>query len=157
MPSKVLKFKTPLQVLGTHVSLPSVLMLTPRVFGCVVFVHLHKTQRTKLDPCAIRCVFLGYGLHKKGYRCLDPLSNRIYVSLDVTFLESEPFFPTTVSRSPLQGESPVADSGAELTRWFPVSSTVGVDAAPENEKLGPTTVESDSVDIAPEIEKLGEE
>jgi IS30 family transposase len=42
MPSKVLNFQTPLQVLSTHVSLPSVLMISPRVFGCVAFVHLHK-------------------------------------------------------------------------------------------------------------------
>lgn len=39
MPSKALQFKTPLQELGTHVTLPSHLMLPPRVFGCTVFVH----------------------------------------------------------------------------------------------------------------------
>ena len=42
MPSKVLDFKTLLQVLSTHVSLLTMLMLPPRIFGCVVFVHLHK-------------------------------------------------------------------------------------------------------------------
>ncbi|RVW60435.1 Retrovirus-related Pol polyprotein from transposon RE1 [Vitis vinifera] len=46
----VLKFKTPLQALSTVISLPTALMLPPRVFGCVAFVHLHKNQRTKLDP-----------------------------------------------------------------------------------------------------------
>ena len=40
--SKVLNFKTPLQVLASHVSLPTTLMLPPRVFGCVAYVHLHK-------------------------------------------------------------------------------------------------------------------
>ena len=72
MQAKILHFKTPLQILFTHISLPSLLMLSPRIFGCVAFVHLHKNQRTKLDPCAIRCLFLGYGLHKKGFRCYDP-------------------------------------------------------------------------------------
>ena len=52
MSSKVLDFKTPLQVLSTHLSLSTMLMF-PRIFGCVVFVHLHKNQRTKLDPCAV--------------------------------------------------------------------------------------------------------
>ena len=56
IPSKVLDFKTPLQVLSTHVSLSTMLMLPPRIFGCVAFVHLHKDQRTKLDPCVVQFV-----------------------------------------------------------------------------------------------------
>ena len=64
MPSKVLQFKTPLQILSTHFSLPSILLIPPRIFGCVAFVHLHKNQWTKLDPCAIRCIFLGYATNK---------------------------------------------------------------------------------------------
>ncbi|RVW79171.1 Retrovirus-related Pol polyprotein from transposon TNT 1-94 [Vitis vinifera] len=59
MPSKVLQFKTLLQVLSEHVSLPTILLLPPRIFGCVAFIHLHKKQQTKLDPCVIRCIFVG--------------------------------------------------------------------------------------------------
>jgi len=40
LPSKFLQFQTPLQVLASHVSLPTTLMLPPRVFGCVAYVHL---------------------------------------------------------------------------------------------------------------------
>ena len=72
MPAKNFHFKTPLKILSTHISLPLLLMLPPRIFGCVAFVHLHKNKRTKLDPCVVRCLFLGYGLHKKGFRCYDP-------------------------------------------------------------------------------------
>jgi len=104
MPSKILHFKTPLQTLSTHISLPSILMLPPKIFGCFVFVHLHKNQRTKLEPCAVKCLFLGYGLHKKGFRCYDPKTNRTYTTMDVTFLESEFFFPLPVHNSSLQGE-----------------------------------------------------
>ena len=50
MPSKLLNFKTPMQALSEHVPLPTVLMIPPRVCGCVAFVHLHKNQRIKLDP-----------------------------------------------------------------------------------------------------------
>ena len=63
LPSKVLNFKTPLQVLASHLSLPTTLMFPPKVFGCVTYVHPHKNQRTKLDPCARRCLFLGYIVH----------------------------------------------------------------------------------------------
>jgi hypothetical protein len=39
MPAKVLTFHTPLKVLFDHVPLPTVLLLPPRIFGCVAFVH----------------------------------------------------------------------------------------------------------------------
>ncbi|KAI5350200.1 hypothetical protein L3X38_003091 [Prunus dulcis] len=104
MPSGVLTFKTPLQVLAQHGLLPFVLVLTPRIFGCVAFVHLHKNQRSKLDPCALCCVFVGYATHQKGYRCYHPPTQRTYVTLDVTFLESELFFHDPSSNSTLQGE-----------------------------------------------------
>ncbi|XP_035541546.1 uncharacterized protein LOC109013191 isoform X3 [Juglans regia] len=80
-------------------------MLPPRIFCCVAFVHLHKNQRTKLDPCAVRCLFLGYGSHKKGFRCYDPTTNRTYITIDVTFLESENFYSSLVPNSSLQGET----------------------------------------------------
>jgi len=104
MPSRVLDFTTPLHTLSTYFPLPTMLMIPPMVFGCVVFVHLPKHQRTKLDPCAIRCLFLGYAIHQKGYRCYDPAQNRTYVTMDVTFLETKSFFPSPVPTSPRQGE-----------------------------------------------------
>jgi hypothetical protein len=110
MPSKMLGFQTPLQALAAYVPLPTVLMLPPRVFGCVAYVHLHKNQRTKLDPCARRCFFLGYAFHQKGYKCYDPTSNRTYVSMDVTFMETETYFPPN---SPFQGET-----GKEESKWM---------------------------------------
>jgi hypothetical protein len=84
LPSKFLQFQTPLQVLASHVSLPTTLMLPPRVFGCVAYVHLHKNQRSKLDPYALRCLFLGYTVHQKGYRCYDPSTSRLYVTMDMS-------------------------------------------------------------------------
>ena len=104
MPTKVLQFQTPVKVLSDHVSLPNVLMIHPRIFCCVLCVHIHKNQQTKLDPCVVRCLFLGYGVQKKGYRCYDPIAKRTYITVDVTFLESENYFPSLVSNSPLQGE-----------------------------------------------------
>lgn len=53
MLSKALNFKTQLQTLSTYVSLSTMLMIPPRVFGCVAFVQLPKNQCTKLDPRVI--------------------------------------------------------------------------------------------------------
>ena len=72
MPSGVLNLKTPLEVIAQHMPIPSVLVLTPRIFGCMAFVHLQKNQRTKLDPCALCCVFVGYATHQKSYHCYHP-------------------------------------------------------------------------------------
>ncbi|GFZ15872.1 ARF-GAP domain 2 [Actinidia rufa] len=53
----------------------------------------------QLDDKAVRCVFLGYSTVSKGYCCYDTISQRLYHSLDVTFLEDAPFFAGTPSLS----------------------------------------------------------
>ena len=99
MPSKVLSFVTPLQKfqeffphsrLGAHFPLC--------VFGSTVFVHTHGPKRNKFDPRALKCVFLVYSSTQKGYKCYDPISQKLYVSLDVTFFEHTPYYS-------LQGDS----------------------------------------------------
>ncbi|RVW14375.1 hypothetical protein CK203_090510 [Vitis vinifera] len=30
--------------------------------------------RSQLEPCVIKCVFLGYSSNKRGYKCFDPIS-----------------------------------------------------------------------------------
>ncbi|CAL8991819.1 unnamed protein product [Prunus brigantina] len=59
-PSRVLNFKTPLDVLCAHTPPVSVSKLPLKVFGCVAYVPVYSHQRSKLDPCALRCVFIGY-------------------------------------------------------------------------------------------------
>ncbi|KAK2969271.1 hypothetical protein RJ640_021990 [Escallonia rubra] len=73
------------------------------------YVHIHKTQRIKLDPYVVRCIFLGYGNHNKGYRCYDPSIRCLYTTMDVTFLESEMFFSESNYHSSLQGETVCED------------------------------------------------
>ncbi|KAJ9548119.1 hypothetical protein OSB04_020662 [Centaurea solstitialis] len=63
-----------------------------RVFGCTCFVLRPHVERNKLSSRSALCVFLGYGIGQKGYRCFDPVSQKLYVSRHVTFLEHIPFF-----------------------------------------------------------------
>ena len=79
--------------------------LEPRVFGCTAYVHIPKPQRGKLDPRATKCIFVGYAEFQKGYRCYDPLTNQMHISLDVSFRESKPYYTGGVSESSLQGEN----------------------------------------------------
>jgi hypothetical protein len=44
----------------------------PRVFGCIVYVHVPNEKKSKLDPKAEKCIFIGYSLKQKGYRCFNP-------------------------------------------------------------------------------------
>lgn len=37
-----------------------------RVFGAICYVHIQKTIRSKLDPKAKKCIFVGYALIEKG-------------------------------------------------------------------------------------------
>ncbi|PRQ26842.1 putative RNA-directed DNA polymerase [Rosa chinensis] len=103
-PSRVIEFQNPHQKLHTLLTIPSMPNLEPRVFGCTAYVHIPKPQRSKLDPRARKCIFVGYAEFKKGYRCYDPLTGTIHVSLDIVFRESEPYYSKGVSASSLQEE-----------------------------------------------------
>ncbi|KAL4028792.1 hypothetical protein IC575_012003 [Cucumis melo] len=62
-----------------------------KVFGCACFVLLHSHEHTKLEPRARLCCFLGYGTEHKGFRCWDPISQRLRISRHVTFWEHRMF------------------------------------------------------------------
>jgi transposase InsO family protein len=42
------------------------------VFGCIAYVHVPDEKRSKLNPKAVKCIFIGYSLEKKRYRCFKP-------------------------------------------------------------------------------------
>uniref|UniRef100_A0A2N9EWV2 Integrase catalytic domain-containing protein n=1 Tax=Fagus sylvatica TaxID=28930 RepID=A0A2N9EWV2_FAGSY len=89
MPSVFLNNKSPFPLLYPDCA---PFLLTPRLFGCVAFVHVLDHGRDKLSPQARKCIFLGYSRTQKGYRCFSPESRQYFVSADVTFFESTPFF-----------------------------------------------------------------
>ncbi|KAJ9552232.1 hypothetical protein OSB04_016277 [Centaurea solstitialis] len=62
-PSSVIEFKTPIARLHGLINAPTSVNLEPRVFGCTSYVH---QNIGKLEPRAIRYVFLGYADLKKG-------------------------------------------------------------------------------------------
>ena len=119
VPSRVLDFQTPLDVLQKHVSLVSVSKLPPKVFGCIAYVHVYSHQRSKLDACALRCVFIGYANNQKGYKCYHHPTQKTYITMDVTFHEEVAYFVKPSSDSPLQGER--GRGGVKCTdskRWY---------------------------------------
>jgi hypothetical protein len=58
-----------------------------KVFGCIAYVHVPNEKRSKLDPKADKCIFIGYSLEQKGYRCFNPSIWKLQVCRDVVFDE----------------------------------------------------------------------
>jgi len=51
-----------------------------RVFGCIAYVHVPNEKRSKQDPKAKKCIFIGYSLEQKGYRCFNPSTRKLHVA-----------------------------------------------------------------------------
>jgi hypothetical protein len=68
-----------------------------RVFGCTCYPNTAATVPHKLSPRSTQCVFLGYSVDHKGYRCLNLSTNRLIVSRHVVFNEDS--FPLAASPS----------------------------------------------------------
>lgn len=101
LPSRVLDFKSTYEVLkGKKLNLSHL-----KVFGCTCFVHIQSSHHDKLDPRAVKCVFLGYSSTQKWYQCYNPKTNKIVVSRDVKF-EASPYFTPSVDSSG-QGDNPL--------------------------------------------------
>ncbi|MCO5555990.1 hypothetical protein L7F22_009534 [Adiantum nelumboides] len=58
-----------------------------KVFGCIAYVHVPDELRITLEPKAEKCVFIGYFVDQKGYKCYNPITRQVRVSRDVVFDE----------------------------------------------------------------------
>lgn len=63
-----------------------------RVFGCLCFPWLKPYSQHKMDPKSRPCIFVGYSTSQSAYKCLDPITNWIFISKHVKFDES--IFPS---------------------------------------------------------------
>ena len=106
----------PLEVFSSQNSIPLSSTLEPKLFGCTVFAHIPKHDRDKFSSCAVKCVFLGYGKNQKGYRCYDLSTDRMYITMNCDFVESEYFY----SQSSSQGESETGNQNSDVLHWLPL-------------------------------------
>ena len=98
MPSSVLQNEISHSILFPTRPLYS---LPLRVFGCTCFVHNLSPGNDKLSARSIKCIFLGYSRLQKGYKCFSPITRQCFISADVTFFESSPYFSSSNSPSPI--------------------------------------------------------
>lgn len=59
-----------------------------RVLGCACYPYLRPYSHNKFDPKSLVSVFQRYMEKQKGYRCLHPPTERIYISRHVLFDET---------------------------------------------------------------------
>lgn len=155
-PSRSIAYKTPFKALSDVVIAPTVPNLPLRIFGFVVFIHLHKHERSKLAPRALRCIFLGYAMHKKGYRCYHPPTQRMFITVDVVFHEELMYFSP---KAELQGEyrkiyDPV--TGSDVLDTSEISLDIDINSPLEDEDIitqqNPSPLVEDEEVSGPETE-----
>lgn len=75
------------------------------IFGCLCFPNLRDYAKHKFEPISLPCIFLGYHTSYKGFRCLDPISHRVFVTRHASFDENVFLF----SSSSMQPSSAISD------------------------------------------------
>jgi len=114
MPSHVLDFKTPLEVLSLPFSTSK--GVSPKVFGGVCFVQIHSPTRSKLDPCALKFVFVGYSPTQMGINVVITHHGDILSRWMLHCCQTHPHFSS--AQPHLQGESPCEEDFSTLLSVF---------------------------------------
>lgn len=90
MPSHILLSETPLHNLKKKVFLRLVSSMI--FFSKYLVPHIHTHNQSKLDPKALKYIFIEYSPTKKGYKYYNTSTKRGFISLDVTFSENTPYY-----------------------------------------------------------------
>ena len=56
-----------------------------RIFGCLVYIHIPKDKRTKLEPSGKKGIFIIYSDYSKAYQVYMSRSRTIEINTDVKF------------------------------------------------------------------------
>ncbi|WVZ79655.1 hypothetical protein U9M48_027210 [Paspalum notatum var. saurae] len=116
-PSITLDKKTPIEVWSGSPADYSQL----RVFGCTAYAHV---DNGKLEPRAIKCIFLGYQSGVKGYKLWNPQTQKVVLSRNVIFNETGMLSDNLSSDAPIEGQQ---KSSVQVEHFIDVDNT------PEND------------------------
>jgi hypothetical protein len=53
------------------------------MLGYIAYMHVLDEKRSKFDPKAEKCIFIGYFLEQKKYRCFNPSTRKLQVNRNV--------------------------------------------------------------------------
>jgi hypothetical protein len=125
-PSTAVAGKTPFE--SFYGRKPSVSHLP--VFGCRAYTHVLKDKHSSFAPKSRKCIFLGYPVNYKGWKCWDPITGDLFISCDVCFVETE---------------MPGAELDLPGPFYEPLSGSVG-------ESAGPSPAPASSSPSVPSVE-----
>ena len=116
-----------------------------KIFCCSCFPWLKPYISSKLDNKSKHCVFLGYNIQHKGYRCLDLLTQHIYISRHVIFHESEfPYHKTTTVMS----SSPATSTASHFNLEFTIPHCApSINPASSLSPLSPSITSNDALPL----------
>ncbi|MBW0537181.1 hypothetical protein O181_076896 [Austropuccinia psidii MF-1] len=118
MPSSAVFFQTPISRWNSLAE--DLSNLHP--FGCLDIMHIPKEKRTsKVDPTGVLFMLVGLTKTHHNYCLFNPLTKKIHVSHDCTFLDGKAFWPSFVSSSPSVPASPLL--------YFPSSADAPLNCA----------------------------
>ncbi|KAJ1698879.1 hypothetical protein LUZ63_007391 [Rhynchospora breviuscula] len=89
-----------------------------KVLGSQCFPLTKQYNVHKLQPHSVECVFIGYAMSQKGYRCLQPSTGRIFVSRHAIF--NEQVFPFKSANNTI----PQSPTPPQFDLWLPTCHTV---------------------------------
>ncbi|CAL2246130.1 unnamed protein product [Prunus armeniaca] len=141
--SRVLDFKSPYEVMkGKKINLSHL-----KVFGCTCFVHIQSSHRDKLDPRAVKCIFMGYSSSQIGYKCYNHNSKKLIVTRDVKFDETTSLYSKSPESSS-QGEHfldlfPLPKPTANNDSFSLMSTNIDMPLT-ETESIVPSAADEDS-------------
>jgi hypothetical protein len=102
-----------------------------RVLDCLCFPYTRPYNDHKLQARSNPCVFLGYTISQKRYKCYHIESNKTFISRHVIF--DEQHFPFQTDQ---HGTPQVASSSPEFSTWLGLLPVVS-----SQQQLHPTSIE----------------
>ncbi|KAJ8717783.1 hypothetical protein PYW07_005713 [Mythimna separata] len=131
-PSRVLAEVTPYE--KWHGKKPNISHL--KIFGSKAMVHVPKQNRVKWDRKSRELVFIGYCENTKGYRFFDPVSKKVVISRDATFVEkcddSENITQKMPTSLPQYATIPIPTPTENDSHNLSVEDTINVDDSSPN-------------------------
>jgi len=123
IPLPVLRFQSPFEQLYGRVIDYNLIC----IFGCLCYPFVAVGSCSKFLPRLKPCLFLGSSDKHKGFKCLDPSSNRVLISRYVHFVEEyfsfQTFFHTEIPTSPKSVPSKTVIDNTSKSSYFPIHIT----------------------------------
>ncbi|MCO5588522.1 hypothetical protein L7F22_042479 [Adiantum nelumboides] len=122
-----------------------------KVFECIAYDHVPDELRMKLDLKAKNCVFIGYYVEQKGYKCYHPVTRQVRVSRDVVFDEMATWYADVKDDIGADVNNCVAENSDVQSQvlsglqWSPTSSHV---ANPWSERLRKEVSPASSINVS---------